>query len=219
VSQQAIERYTQTIEALKEAFPAREWTAPSGKIYHGTALPENLLSVSRDDPSSNIKGNLLNIAISMPGGITFIPWLLASGFDPRAFNPHTHNAPIGAMAYTGNHQCLAICREAGFDLSLLVEPQHYPDMDPQKKGTDVGSTLLHRIAQRFDRIEGAGDVMRELLMAGVDPYAQNGAGETALMWARGDAQRILNSWIADLQSQQLQDTVASTHHTRSMPRL
>ena len=210
----------ETVEKLKEAFPVRHWTSPSGKVWEGTELPECFLTTSlAPENLAKMGGNLFNMAIVLDNQAQLIPWFLASGFDPRAYNPHTKNAPIGGMAYTGKHQALAICREAGCDLTLLIEPHHYPNMDATKVHTLVGTTLLHRVAERFQNIPDGEQVMHELLKAGLDPYATNAVGESVLTWCRGGSEDVLKRWIANLEADQLAKTVPTVDTVRSGPRL
>lgn len=205
-----------TIQALC-VFPENTLIIPSGEVWTGRALPQSILNTSLD-PSEVIydgcKGNLLQFAIQMDRSASLITWMLASGFDPTQFNPDTRNSPIGQMAYTGRYQALAVCRQAGIDMTLRVEKHHYNNIDDKKPMTLVGSTLLHRVAERFDNLLNAREVMQELLLSGLDPYAQNAVGETPLDWASLNARHELDAWISKIEEAHLNETTPTVQGAR-----
>lgn len=208
------------IQAAMDAlcvFPESSLTLPSGEIWTGRTLPISILDTSLEPsalPFSACKGTFFQFAIQLDRNADTIPWMLASGFDPKKFNPDTRNAPIGQMAYTGRHQALAVCRRAGIDLTLRVEKHHYNNIDDKKPHTLVGSTLLHRIAERFDNLPNAHEVMQELLLAGLDPYAQNAVGETPIDWATDRARHELKAWISKVEQATLNETTQTTPGSR-----
>lgn len=198
---------TDIIETLKESFPQKNLTTPSGEVWEGSDLPAVFQRVSLDGSTGGIrapKGSLLHIALSLNADEDTLQWLLASGMDPVKFNEDTQNAPIGQMAYTGNHLALAVCRRGGFDLTLRVLPEHYPNASVTKPGSVVGTTLLHRVAQRFDNIPNAQKVLNELLLSGLSPEDTNAVGETARDFARGQARHLIDEWTANRDGQTLQ---------------
>lgn len=194
---------SQTCKALKERFPVQPRTMPSGVSWKGSDLPAGLLAASLENDDAfrrQLYGNVLNMAAALESTPpSLVKWLIASGFNPIGFNPHTQNTPLGNSAYTGRVKMVRLIRQGGFDLSLRLEEHHLGDKG--KEAGLVGTTLLHRVAVRWPRMapEAANAVILELLKGGLDPLEENANGHSALHVARGGAREVLEQWIAGQQ--------------------
>lgn len=190
----------QTIKALKQRFPVAPTSMPSGAVWQGSRLPAGILEASLENNDSierQLYGHALNMAAALESTpVGLLKWLMASGFDPIGFNPHTQNTPLGNSAYKGRLKLLRLIRQGGFDLSLRLEEHHLEDKG--KEAGLIGTTLLHRMAIRWPRMqpETAKAVLLELLKGGLDPLEENANGHSALYVARGGAREVLEQWIA-----------------------
>lgn len=212
------------IKRLKEDFPAREWTAPSGVVWPGTALPPEVLNtVLLQSESERLRGNMLNMGVEVLGNdYAHVRWLLASGFNPNRFSPENKNTPVGALAMRGKHAGLRACREAGYDLRAMINKEHLGSIPKERHGMLLGTNLLHRVAQHCVRMKDqrvAVKTINELLLAGIDPRDQAANGKTALDMATGAAVETLQAWIAHRQAQELNQGTCSASAKARPPRL
>lgn len=213
--------FKNTIKILKEHFPKVKWTSPAGKSHNGSALPDEVLKASLKDRKSSPNGHLMNLAVGLketPPAV--LRWLMASGFNPEGYNPDTQNTPIGYSAYKARPEYLNVFRLAGYDLSLTLRPEHLDDPEG-KDGGLVGTTLLHRIVSRYpSMMDGRDDVVKELLLAGLSPFAENQNGQTPMSVAKGGALDILKRWVAQKELESLQEhTPGVKKKVRRGPRL
>lgn len=209
-----------TLKQLRETFPARTWTAPNGKTFTGASLSPGVVAASYgDNDDKRTHGRLMNMAVELSGEPAVVRWLMASGFDPTVFNPHTHNTPLGRAAYKGEDKLVRLFRLAGYPLDLRLAPHHLDDPNGKQAGL-VGTTLLHRIAQRCTIMGDRGDaVLRELLLGGLDPLEENARGENAIFWARGGAKATLQQWVAMREQAELDCTTSTVGRGRRGLRL
>ena len=212
------------IKRLKEAFPAREWTAPSGVVWKGTELPQVVLTtVLREVDSNRVRGNMLNMAVELIGNDgPHMRWLLASGFNPNKFSQENKNTPVGGLAMRAKYVGLQACREAGYDLRAFIAKEHLSSIPADRQGMLLETNLLHRVARHCVKMknkEAASRTIKELLLAGIDPRDKSAAGKSSLDMATGVAVEVLEKWIAHKQAQELDATTQAAVAPARTPRL
>lgn len=191
--------HTRSLEAVfskvQAALPASSILLPSGKRWAGSSMPQGwadarvLLPTSASDPPTQ-RGSLLHLASMLGVRPKWIGWLLASGVDPLQFHPEVGNAPLGQMAYSGDHASVRVLRRAGIDLALRLDPSHL-DMSKPDQRRLAGTTLLHRVVARSRfKNEAARKVVDELLLGGLSPTQESLAGETSIDLCQDPEMRI-----------------------------
>lgn len=105
-----------------------------------------------------------------------LKWFMASGFSANEYNGLV--TPVGLAAYTGQLDLVQTMYAGGADLKLEIQPGHTNDV------TQIGSTLLHRMAERYNDNFRKIEVAKFLINIYDDPMALDGKGCTPLDYAQ-----------------------------------
>lgn len=127
---------------------------------------------------------------------SLMKWALASGFSANEYNGRVTG--VGLAAYTGQLDLLKTMQAGGADLLLELKSEHLQDQSL------VGSTLLHRMAQRADDHRGKIEVAKFLMEVYENPMPVDNSGNTPLTHATGEMYSQLHAIAARREKEQLQ---------------
>lgn len=133
-----------------------------------------------------------------------LKWALASGFNPNEYNGKI--TPVGFTAYSGQLDLLQIMHAAGADFKLELTTEH--TQNPEM----VGSTLLHRMAQKYSNENDKIKCACFLMEIYDHPLPRDGVGRTPLDLAHGKMYQSLNAILIRKEKESLNLVLKQSEH-------